>query len=116
MGQSSLNLNHLPRLWPFLEEVFHTEESKPDYICIDKACNVLKTAIRNGSWEQSVEKRQQDLLLILIIISTIMIQMNFVKHGVILHQLMVSAPNLVIKGKDKQGKMCFRCAFNTQVS
>ena len=27
-----------------------------------------------------------------------------------------SAPNLVIKEKDKQGKMCFRHAFNTQVS
>ena len=34
----------------FLEQVFNTEQSKPDYICIDKACNVLKTALRNGSW------------------------------------------------------------------
>ena len=36
----------------FLEDVFPTEESRPDYICIDKACLVLRTAIRNGSWER----------------------------------------------------------------
>jgi hypothetical protein len=36
----------------FLEKVFHTEESRPDYICIDKACQILRTALRNGSWER----------------------------------------------------------------
>ncbi|KIJ91601.1 hypothetical protein K443DRAFT_114797 [Laccaria amethystina LaAM-08-1] len=35
----------------WLESVFPTEESRPDYICIDKACLVLRTAIANGSWE-----------------------------------------------------------------
>jgi hypothetical protein len=35
----------------FLESVFPTEESRPDYICIDKACQVLATAVANGSWE-----------------------------------------------------------------
>ena len=27
------------------------EESRPDYICIDKGCKVLATAVANGSWE-----------------------------------------------------------------
>jgi hypothetical protein len=36
----------------FLEKVFPTEESRPAYICIDKACQVVKTAISNGSWEK----------------------------------------------------------------
>ena len=36
----------------FLEKVFPTEESCPAYICIDKACQVVKTAISNGSWEK----------------------------------------------------------------
>jgi len=34
----------------FLETIFPTEESQPAYICIDKACLVLHTAITNGSW------------------------------------------------------------------
>ena len=36
----------------FLESVYPTEESRPDYICIDKACLVLRTAITNGSWDR----------------------------------------------------------------
>jgi hypothetical protein len=34
----------------FLEIIFPTEESRPDYICINKSCSVLHTAIANGSW------------------------------------------------------------------
>ena len=34
----------------FLASVYPTEESRPDYICIDKACQVLHTSISNGSW------------------------------------------------------------------
>ncbi|KAF8983373.1 hypothetical protein BDQ17DRAFT_1393941 [Cyathus striatus] len=30
--------------------VFPNEESRPDYICIDKACKSLRTAVANGSW------------------------------------------------------------------
>lgn len=35
----------------FLEEGFPTAESRPAYICIDKACQVVRTAVSNGSWE-----------------------------------------------------------------
>ena len=35
----------------FLETIYPTEESRPAYICIDKACLVLQTAISNGSWD-----------------------------------------------------------------
>ena len=35
----------------FLEVVYPTEESRPQYICIDKACLVLRTAISNGKWD-----------------------------------------------------------------
>ena len=34
----------------FLESVYPTEESQPAYICIDKACQVLWTAVSNKSW------------------------------------------------------------------
>src|SRR5271168_2591379 len=39
-----------------LESIYQTEESRPDYICIDKACVVLRTAITNGSWERVWKK------------------------------------------------------------
>ena len=38
-------LNYLARIYP-------TPESRPAYICIDKACLVLRTAIANGSWDE----------------------------------------------------------------
>ena len=34
----------------FLQDIFPTEESHPDYICINKACQVMRTAFNNGSW------------------------------------------------------------------
>jgi hypothetical protein len=34
----------------FLETVYPTEESRPAYICIDKACLVLRHIITNHSW------------------------------------------------------------------
>jgi hypothetical protein len=99
----------------FLENVFQTEESRPDYICIDKACLVLRTALRNGSWNRIWEKTTR----------FIVDAYHYINHrdddelckkwcnpapadG--------SAPNLVVEAKDKKGKTCFRRAFNTQVS
>jgi len=35
----------------FLNSVYPTPELQPNYICIDKACRVLHTAISNNSWE-----------------------------------------------------------------
>ena len=43
----------------FLVSVYPTEESRPDYICIDKACRVLCTAISNGSWDRIWKKSFQ---------------------------------------------------------
>ena len=36
----------------FLSRVYPTEESQPDYIYIDKACQILHTSISNGSWDE----------------------------------------------------------------
>jgi hypothetical protein len=36
----------------FLKKVYPMEKSCPDYICIDKVCLVLHTAIVNGSWDE----------------------------------------------------------------
>ena len=35
----------------FLGSVYQTEDSRPDYVCIDKDCEVLATAVANRSWE-----------------------------------------------------------------
>jgi len=55
-GQSFPKSESPTKILAFLEEVFHTEESKPDYICIDKACNVLKNSHQKWILGQSVEK------------------------------------------------------------
>ena len=34
----------------FLESIYSTEESRPDYICIDKACLLLKHCISSRKW------------------------------------------------------------------
>jgi len=34
----------------FLATTFPTPQSRPDYICIDKACQVMCTSLINGSW------------------------------------------------------------------
>ncbi|KAF8879972.1 hypothetical protein CPB84DRAFT_1817361 [Gymnopilus junonius] len=39
----------------FLASVYPTQDSWPDYICINKACQVLATAVINGSWEFIVD-------------------------------------------------------------
>jgi len=65
-----------------LESVYPTEESQPDYICINKACLVVHTAITNGSWDRIWKKKQHILLLTLIITSTITPQIIFVQKMV----------------------------------
>ena len=90
----------------FLENVLQTEESRPDYICIDKACL---------SWNRTWEKTTQ----------FIVDAQHYINHQdddeLCKKQCNIapadgSAPNLVVEAKDKKGKTCFRCAFNTQVS
>jgi hypothetical protein len=99
----------------FLESVYPTEESRPDYICIDKACAVLRTAITNGSWERVWKKTTW------FIVDTY----HYINH----HTddflcrkycnpapLNGSAPNLVVADTDSQGRIFYKRAFNTQVS
>ena len=98
----------------FLESVFPTEDSRPDYICIYKACQVFCTAIANGSWDQIWKNTQ-------FIVDT---------HHYINHRasdylcwkwcnpapLDGFAPNLVVVEEDRDGNYYYKCAFNTQVS
>ena len=44
------------KILEFLESVYPTKESHPDYIWIDKACAVLHTGVANGSWDRIWKK------------------------------------------------------------
>ena len=39
-------------IFKFMEDTFPDESTRPDYICIDKACLVLRTSIQKGSWDE----------------------------------------------------------------
>ncbi|KAF8982535.1 hypothetical protein BDQ17DRAFT_1394049 [Cyathus striatus] len=77
----------------FLNKVYPTEESRPSYICIDKACVVLQAALLNGVWE--------------IWSHTSRLICNPAP-------LNGSAPNLVVVEYDINGRPHYKRAFNTQ--
>jgi hypothetical protein len=96
----------------FLETVYPNEISRPDYICIDKACMVLRTAIASGKcdmWKKT---------------SRFIVDMyHYVNHRVEDYlcrkwcnpaPLNGSAPNLVIVATDRNGEQYYKRAFNTQ--
>ena len=95
------------------EDVFPTEESRPDYICIDKACLVLRTAIRNGSWERIWKHTTR----------FIVDSYHYTNHKSTDELCRKwcnpapedgSAPNLVIQARNRDGRSYFKRAFNTQ--
>ena len=98
----------------FLERVFPTDDLKPDYICIDKACAVLRTAFRNGSWDRYWKHTTR----------FIVDSYHYINHRTSDYlcrkwcnpaPLNGSAPNLIAVEYDAQGNPHYKRAFNTQV-
>ena len=98
----------------FLESVYPTEESRPDYVCIDKACMVLRRSVADGSWERWKKTTR-----------FIVDSYHYINHQVTDSlcrtwcnpaPLNGSAPNLVIVEQDQTGVSHYKHAFNTQVS
>ncbi|TDL13563.1 hypothetical protein BD410DRAFT_735206 [Rickenella mellea] len=96
----------------FLASVFPTESVRPNYICIDKACAVLRTAIVNGSWDTWKKTTR-----------FIVDSYHYINHRVqdwVCRKwcnpapLNGSAPNLVIIEHDNNGVPHYKRAFNTQ--
>ncbi|KAF8989992.1 hypothetical protein BDQ17DRAFT_1256315 [Cyathus striatus] len=96
----------------FLEDVFSNEESRPDYICIDKAYKVLRTAVENRSWVywfkgshfvvdgyHYANHRSDDYLC---------------RKWCNPAPQDGSAPNLVYIAQDRDGERYYKRAFNTQ--
>ncbi len=97
----------------FLEQVYPTQNSRPDYICIDKACLVLRTSVSNGSWREIWSKTSR------FIVDTY----HYTNHSVgdeVCRKWCNptprdgSDPNLVIKKRDRYGQTYYKNAFNTQ--
>jgi hypothetical protein len=97
----------------FLEQVYPTEISRPDYICIDKACLVMRTSINNGSWEQTWSRTSR----------FIVDSYHYTNHSIndnLCHRWCNptprdgSAPNLVVAGRTRDGQTYKKSAFNTQ--
>jgi hypothetical protein len=97
----------------FLEKVYPTESSRPDYICIDKACLVLRHAVASGKWD--VWKKTTRFIVD---------SYHYINHRTSDYlcrkycnpaPLNGSAPNLVVVENDKFGRPHYKRAFNTQV-
>ena len=97
----------------FLEFVYPTQDLQPNYICIDKGCMVLRTAISNGSWRIWKETSR-----------FIVDSYHYINHRTSDYlcrkwcnpaPLNGSAPNLVIVENDVYGNPHYKRAFNTQV-
>lgn len=98
----------------FLEETFPTPESRPSYICIDKACQVLRTAVVNGSFSTTWKDTR-------FIVDTY--HYNNHKRSDELCKTWCnptpengSNPNLIVLERDNNGNLQAKRAFNTQAS
>lgn len=96
----------------FLRQVYPTEDSRPDYICIDKACIVMQTCLSNGSWDMWSKTMR-----------FIVDSYHYTNHSEDDHLCCTwcnptprdgSAPNLVVTGRTRNGQTYEKSAFNTQ--
>ncbi|KAF9459008.1 hypothetical protein BDZ94DRAFT_1291764 [Collybia nuda] len=101
------------KILEFLEKVYPTEESKSAYICIDKACLVLHTAVANGSWDRVWKSTTR----------FIVDAYHYINHRAEDYLCRKwcnpapkdgSAPNLVVVAYDNRGNPYYKRAFNTQ--
>ena len=98
----------------FLKDTYPQKNTRPDYICIDKACVVLRTSLTNGSW---MDWRDTSHFIV--------DSYHYTNHHV--EDFMCrkycnpapldgSAPNLVIEAETDKGVKYLKWAFNIQVS
>ena len=97
----------------FLQSVYPEKENRPAYICIDKACMVLRTCVNNPRWEEWLDTSR-----------FIVDAYHYTNHHGTDQLCRTwcnpaptngSAPNLVIAERNTQGQLYYKRAFNTQV-
>lgn len=96
----------------FLEHVYPTEGSRPSYICIDKACLVLRTCVSNGSWESW--RKSSRFIVDTYHYSNHRVEDRLCQKWCNPAPLDGSAPNLVVVETNTQGRPYYKRAFNTQ--
>ncbi|KAF8341700.1 hypothetical protein F5887DRAFT_1062457 [Amanita rubescens] len=96
----------------FLEHVYPRNEIRPEYICIDKACLVLRSSIANGSWDtwETTSRFIVDSYHYTNHRATDELCRKFCNPA----PLNGSAPNLVITDTSRDGNSYQKSAFNTQ--
>ncbi len=96
----------------FLNRIYSTEKSRPAYICIDKVCTVLRHIVANYAYQDWFQTTR-----------FVVDSYHYINHkatDIMCREWCNPAPtdgsasNLVIPTVDKDGKPCFKCAFNTQ--
>ncbi len=96
----------------FLEKVYPTSDSRPDYICIDKACLVLRSCLVNGRWEEW--KNTTRFIVDTYHYSNHRATDQLCRDWCNPAPMNGSAPNLVIAGRTAEGELYYKRAFNTQ--
>ena len=98
----------------FINNIYPTKESRPDYICIDKGCRLLKHIAAQGHWDEWSETTR-------FIVDSYHYQ-NHRKTDILCRKWCDpaptdgSAPNLVIPAIASDGSTYEKRAFNTQVN
>jgi hypothetical protein len=97
----------------FLKTIYPDNDSRPSYVCIDKACAVLRTSIVNKSWEEWKKTTR-------FIVDSYHYNNHKATDSLCAKYCNPSpsdgsAPNLVQFVKDKHGVLQMQRAFNTQV-
>jgi hypothetical protein len=96
----------------FLGSVYPEKDQRPAYVCIDKACMVLRTCLNNARWEDWLETSR-----------FIVDAYHYINHRATDEMcrtwcnpapLNGSAPNLVTTERDAQGQLYYKRAFNTE--
>ena len=96
----------------FLESVYPDSTERPDYVCIDKACLLLRHAVASGRWDNWKDTTR-----------FIVDSYHYINHRTTDQlcrtycnpaPLNGSAPNLVEVEQDRYGHSHYKQAFNTQ--
>ncbi|KAM6490231.1 hypothetical protein JOM56_014208 [Amanita muscaria] len=96
----------------FLKSVYPKKDERPAYICIDKACMVLRTCVANSDWTDWLDTSR-----------FIVDAYHYTNHRATDNlcrtycnpaPLNGSAPNLVIAEHNAKGELYYKQAFNTQ--
>ena len=96
----------------FLQRVYPIERTRPSYICIDKACMVLRTCAIHGCWESWLNTSR--FIVDSYHYSNHRVTDTLCRKWCNPAPLDGSAPNLVVVETNTQGRRYYKRAFNTQ--